>query len=353
MHILILAAFWIQDDGPPDPHSSPYILDFVKVLTSPPFNHSVTCVIPSTQRSWIGKAHLLPPSSHSFKGQQTKPAVNEQITDHLKPSYYDPNTETVHDTIPVPGHSRGTDQYWVLVPGTPATCVQLGLFHHQTLFPHSPPCSAQDFDLVVSGPNHGRNTTAAFALSSGTLGGALEASVCGVRSIALSFAFFTRDEGQELIREASEVGTRVINRLHTDWPQPSQSGEPFTGYVPDLYSINVPLMSGVSGMPIRWTWMLDNKWRSGSLYKSLPVTQNHETAGTKTEDPDEASVHGRSTAPSFKWAPSFADIWKTVEASPEGNDGLVIRTGCTSVTPLRANFEGLWGKEPFTGDLKL
>ena len=313
----------------------------------------MTCVIPSTQRSWIGKAHLLPPSSHSFKGQQTKPDVNEQITDHLRPSYYDAKTGTVHDNIPVPDHTRGTDQYWVLVPGTPATCVQLGLFHHQTLFPHSPPCSPRDFDLVVSGPNHGRNTTAAFALSSGTLGGALEASVCGVRSIALSFAFFTRDEGQELIREACGVGTRIINRLHADWQPSSQSAGPVNQHSPDLYSINVPLNSGISGMPIRWTWMLDNKLLSGSMYKSLPPTQNREASGNEIETPGDASARERSTAPTFKWGPSFPEIWKTVEASPKDNDGLVIRDGCTSVTPLRANFEGLWGQGPFTGDLKL
>jgi tubulin--tyrosine ligase len=47
-------------------------------------------------------------------------------------------------------------------------------------------------DLVLSGPNFGRNTTAIFALSSGTIGGALEGAVCGKKAIALSYAFDSR-----------------------------------------------------------------------------------------------------------------------------------------------------------------
>lgn len=89
--------------------------------------------------------------------------------------------------------------YYVLVPGTPATCAQLGLFHHDLLFPdfspgtNTPNTNAKHspIDLILSGPNYGRNTTAAFALSSGTIGGAMEGAVCGIRAIALSFAFFT------------------------------------------------------------------------------------------------------------------------------------------------------------------
>jgi tubulin--tyrosine ligase len=45
---------------------------------------------------------------------------------------------------------------WILLGGTPATCSSVGL---RNLYPGK-------IDLVVSGPNFGRNTSSAFALSS-------------------------------------------------------------------------------------------------------------------------------------------------------------------------------------------
>src|SRR5205085_2486730 len=87
---------------------------------------------------------------------------------------------------------------WVLVDGTPASCVQIGLYHFFQ--------SRGPVDLVVSGPNYGRNTTAVFALSSGTLGGALEAAVCKRRAVALSYAFFSRNHDGEIIAAASRRG---------------------------------------------------------------------------------------------------------------------------------------------------
>ena len=240
--------------------------------------------------------------------------------------------------------STSGDGSWVLVPGTPATCVQLALFHYELLFPNAPSLATRPIDLVLSGPNHGRNTTAAFALSSGTIGGALEATICSVRGIALSYAFFTKTEGEDLVREASSLAIRVIENLCENWSGPEQSGPDPHSAKPDLYSINVPLQAGVSKQPVRWTWMLDNKWRTGSLYQRVKSPEL-QAASEKSKHPEKVL--------SFRWSPSFADVWKTVEDSPAGNDGKVIREGCTSVTPLRANFEGLWGREEFTGDLML
>lgn len=64
------------------------------------------------------------------------------------------------------------------VNGTPADCVSLGV---HTLYPGPP-------DLVVSGINLGLNFGSAFLLSSGTVGGALEAWIAGVPAIAFSMA---------------------------------------------------------------------------------------------------------------------------------------------------------------------
>lgn len=255
----------------------------------------------------------------------------------MTPKYFDHKSGTVHD--------KANGDYWCLVDGTPATCVQLGLFHHDALFPTHEPLASRPIDLVISGPNYGRNTTAAFALSSGTLGGALEAAVCGVRAIAISFAFFTRQESPQLIQEACVLGAKVVNRLHKNWPHPKQQGEgsDSPACAPDLYSINIPLKAGVGDRPIQWTWMLDNKWRNGSLYKSVDGTDEEFSSDSKNNTKQK----------SFRWSPSFADVWKTVENSPAGNDGLAIREGFTSVTPLHANIESAWGKGEFVGELKL
>lgn len=321
--------------------SSPYISSFIDVLRA--LDHEVSVVLPTTQRSWIGKAHLLPPSVYPLPGQ-AHPDANESVSDVCTPSYYDPTDGETH------AYPLRDKEYWATVPGTPATCTQLGLFHFKELFPHKPP---QPIDLVLSGPNHGRNTTAAFALSSGTLGGALEGAVSGVRAIALSFAFFTKQESVELVREASVHGMQIVEKLCQNWTLPMDSSRGALQntrqtdeamLTPDVYTINVPLVEGVSKKPVRWTWMLDNKWPTGSLYKAVnnPNGSDADAINNQTEAP-----------PSFKWSPSFTSIWQIVDESPAGNDGKVIREGRTSVTPLKANFEGLYGKAHFSGEFKL
>lgn len=323
-------------------------------------------MLPTTQRSWIGKAHLLPPSSFPVGGH----GKNDEVTDLIKPVYYDPRDASTHaspqklqdnraskNVSNTNGFSNSrTDDFYVLVPGTPATCVQLGLFHHSLLFPGSEStdqaalsyssAEAAPIDLILSGPNYGRNTTAAFALSSGTIGGALEGAVCGVRAIAVSFAFFTRQETLEMTREACTHSAKIVDRLMADW----ENGGAGTA---DLYSINVPLSAGISQRPVKWTWMLDNKWSSGSLYKAIspiaPQDKGSNNEGGATEDLRRPS----GEPPTFRWSPQFGDVFKTVEKSAAGNDGLVIREHSTSITPLKANFQGVWGLGGFKGEMKL
>jgi len=98
-------------------------------------------VVPSTERSWVGKAIT------RF----------EVVEAHL----------TERDGVAL-----------YAVRGTPADCVSLGV---HTLFSEPP-------DLVVSGTNLGLNFGLAFLLSSGTVGGALEAWIAGIPSIAFSMA---------------------------------------------------------------------------------------------------------------------------------------------------------------------
>ena len=274
---------------------------------------------------------------------QSHPSTSETVADVCTPTYYKPEGGTIVQYPPE------NEEYWVLVPGTPATCTQLGLFHFKDLFPHK---EFKKVDLVLSGPNHGRNTSAVFSLSSGTLGGALEGAISGVRSIALSFAFFTGKEGEEKVREASIHGIRIIEKLCETWTIPLQANADHLqdsrdngadSVTPDLYTINVPLVDNVSSKPIQWTWMLDSKWPDGSLYKVVDETES-----------DGASSKDRNLSPpSFKWAPSFTSVWRIVDESPAGNDAKVVRNSITSITPLKANFQTLFGKPPFSGEFKL
>lgn len=366
-----------NDDGPPSPTSSPYILAFARALSRPPFSHRVSVVIPSTQRSWIGKAHLLPPSMYAPAVLGQKPLeTSEKLNEAITPCWFCPDTGEVRERAPwghgngqhpvragpgeqvdgamqADGDARREREWWVLVPGTPAACVQLGLFHHGLLLPPGIP----PIDLVLSGPNHGRNTTAAFALSSGTLGGALEASVCGVRSIALSFAF---DKGfpvtAEVVDEACAHSARVVEALCRGW-EVATVGNGEQG-VPECFSVNVPLREGVSRRQTRWTWMLGNKWRGGSLYKRVDVDGGRRGGGGGAgaggeENGTRGDGSDQDPRLTFKWSPTFADIWATIDSSGPDSDGLAVKDGDTSVTPLRANFESLYGKAGFVGELKL
>ncbi|KAJ0164731.1 putative tubulin--tyrosine ligase PBY1 [Colletotrichum tanaceti] len=310
MHILLT-----NDDGPPSPHSSPYVHSLVHQLQQA--GHVVSVCLPHTQRSWIGKAHMI--------GQT------------VKPLYYRPSTEGLfgtEGTTSTRPSATGADDEWILVDGTPASCVQIGLHH---FFQERGP-----IDLVVSGPNYGRNTTAVFALSSGTLGGALEAAVCKRKAIALSYAFFSRNHDPVIIEGAARHSVKVIEKLYQQWP---------AGDEVDLYSVNVPLVEGVETHKTYFTNMLQNYWRDGSCFQEIDDDVGDgdeeeqkiregtggEARGGEREKTDGEGPGGHKHK-HFKWAPRFTDVYQSVEEAAPGNDGWAVKEGYTSVTPLKANF---------------
>ncbi|KAF2758978.1 sure-like protein [Pseudovirgaria hyperparasitica] len=340
MHILVT-----NDDGPPSNQSSPYVHTLISQLQSA--GHTVSVVLPHVQRSWIGKAHM----------------VGQAIT----PTYYRPgavrrdstgalNNQGTTSKTPLAGTIRegeeGDDEphqdEWVLIDSTPASCVQIGLHHFFE--------SRGPIDLVVSGPNYGRNTTACFSLSSGTLGGAMEAAVCGKRAIALSYAFFDKNHDPEIVAGASRISVKIIENLAANWK-------------PDVhvYTVNVPLVEGVEQKKVLWTRMLQNTWTSGSCFQEVEVPDEGEKVA---EDADKAEVEIRESeegeAPTsmngkkpkafrykhkhFKWAPKITDVYESVERGGPGSDGWVVKEKDISVTPLRANFMHVDG---FEGELKL
>ncbi|KAK4141115.1 uncharacterized protein C8A04DRAFT_39347 [Dichotomopilus funicola] len=341
MHILV-----VNDDGPPSPTSSPYVHSLVRELQA--HGHTVSVCLPHTQRSWIGKAHMIgqtvkplyyrpPPLSEPAAGlthsdddnDDTNTNQDSNNNNNTKAPSLEPRHGTTH---PRPSTHRGTEE-WILVDGTPASCVQIGLYH---FFRDRGP-----IDLVVSGPNYGRNTTAVFALSSGTLGGALEAAVCRHRAIALSYAFFSRNHDTGIIEKATRQGVRVIEALVRDWPA--------DGSV-DLYSVNVPLLEGLEEGKVLFTGMLQNYWGKGSCFTEVDGSVDGEEEEEERIREAEAGAAGGSgkagdeegpechTHKHFRWSPRFADVYKSVDDAPPGNDGWAVKEGHTSITPLKANF---------------
>lgn len=252
----------------------------------------------------------------------------------MVPTYFRPGTlheddGTVHHLPrgcdPAEDDDEGEGDEWILVNSTPASCVQVGLYHY---FQDRGP-----IDLIISGPNYGRNTTALFALSSGTIGAAMEGAVCGKRSIALSYAFSSRNHDPVVIAEASRHSVKLIEYLVNNWVDGV-----------DLYSINVPLEPGVSQCKTVYTEMLDNRWSSGSCFTAvdpLVVDQDPNTQERKLREQGEKTgvapavpnpVPGKRSNlqhKHFQWSPNFGDVFRSVEESKPGNDGRAVREGMT------------------------
>ena len=288
-----------NDDGPPSQQSSPYIHAFVQTLQRA--GHVVSVIVPHQQRSWIGKAH--------FVGQVTKPT-------YFRPGTIHNDDGTISDR---PAGPNEHVEEWVLIDGTPASCTQLGLYH---FFQDRGPV-----ELVISGPNYGRNSTSLFSLSSGTIGGAMEAAVCGKKAIALSFAFYSRNHDPELIAGASRTAVKVIEHLHRNW-----------GKDADLYSINVPVVADVENHKIMYTHALQNYWTSGSSFDEVPATEEDQDPESHERDiredgeltvDDSRNQITRHRHRHFKWAPKFGDIQKSIDKAPPGNDGWAIAQGYT------------------------
>jgi 5'-nucleotidase len=110
--------------------------------------------------------------------------------------------------------------------GTPADCVKLALFQ---LLEHPP-------DLVLSGINHGPNL-GTDVLYSGTVAAAMEGTIEGVRSLAVSAADFRWREFRPAARVALEVAEGM---LAVGWPEGL------------LLNLNVPPVPAESMGPLRW-----------------------------------------------------------------------------------------------------
>lgn len=220
------------------------------------------------------------------------PPTPAASTEHLSVS-----TSTDDDN----DENENEEDYWVVISnGTPASCTQLGLY---SLFP-----SRGAIDLVISGPNHGRNASTIYNLSSGTVGGALEAATCGKRGIALSFG--SKDEQPPAtIAAAARLSTRVVEYLCRNW-------DPRV----ELYNLNVPMREDVESRPVKYTRALRNEWTKASLYAE--VRGEEETVQIQQK--------GKSNRiRQFRWETELSDIKRSLAESPQGTDARTVLDGFT------------------------
>ncbi|PWN36882.1 sure-like protein [Meira miltonrushii] len=330
----------VNDDGPPAPHS-PHILGLYEHLKNQ-LGWDVTVVLPSSQKSWGSMAFSLhPPCSkwyyYPIKGDHS----GEKAKDY-------------HNWSPVQRPLKEDEiAEWILVDGSPTTCANIGLY---SLGSGEGSSSSSKFDLVISGPNFGRNTGTAFSLCSGTIGAAQAASLSGIPAVAISYAHFHQpnkmvEEAEakaklntnlqpskklgdlpqsaplEVVERAHEISCQLIEKLYKNWE--SNVG---------VYSINVPLTFNLldkdKQTQVYWTKTWDSKF--GQLFQ----VEEEETSQPAGEDfkPSSAPLPKSS----FKFAPNMAAMLqpKRDQQSSE-TDIWAVLSGHISVARLSPSYTAI------------
>ncbi|KAG1757547.1 sure-like protein, partial [Suillus lakei] len=300
-----------NDDGPPGPQS-PYIYGLYRHLTTN-LRWDVKVVVPSSQKSWIGKAF--------------------HITEITKGRYYYPKEPNGMGEVSSASRplNEGEIAEWVLLDGLmvyalrrpPATCTNIALHN---LYPGT-------IDLVISGPNLGRNSSAAFAMSSGTIGAAMSSALSQIRSVAISYGTVLHPTPNELFEPADILSGRIIQYLWNNWGK--DVGGMRNGEI-DMYNVNVPMIMELlnpEGIDVHWTHMWRNSY--GQLFKSVSAP---DTTITMRDSPLRGPGQEAATLV-FKFSPDVQSlITPSFDSLPVGSDGWAIAKGHASITPLRACF---------------
>ena len=220
-----------NDDG----YKSAGFVTLVKELSK---IYSVTAVVPDRGRSWIGKAIT------------TKKELK------IKKITYD-----------------GVEMF--LLNGTPADCVQIGLYDIVTIRPK----------MIISGINIGLNIGKARTLSSGTIGAAIEGSIDGVRSLASSLSIpvnlrdkktdFYTPKNNTLFENAAKITAKVttiiMNKAFRDV---------------DLFSLNIPFEATVA-TPLEITSLFSTRY--GRLFHKKGNKFVHRTPSIQFKNMEERS----------------------------------------------------------------
>ncbi|KAJ3894945.1 survival protein sure-like phosphatase/nucleotidase [Lentinula edodes] len=322
-----------NDDGPPDAKESPYIFGLYKHLTER-LGWDVKVVVPSSQKSWIGKAYQIKEITKGSYFYPTNPGLYPLI--HIQPYVltlnYNTDGEGEISSVSRPLKENEVAE-WILLDATPATCANIGIHN---IYPN-------EIDLVVSGPNLGRNSSSAFALSSGTVGAAMSSSLSRIRSIAISYGTVTHPTPTTYFEPAHILGANIIEHLWHTWGS-DEFG--LKNNEVDLYNVNIPLIEPIlnnEGLKIYWTTM----WRTsyGRLFKPIsgdsPQSAKVNPAGPDTSTSPVEQIQSPTPTDSlvFKWSPAMEGLIRPDHSSlVVGSDGWALHHGAVSVTPLRASF---------------
>jgi 5'-nucleotidase len=160
---------------------------------------------------------------------------------------------TLHEPLRV----RQTNERTFVLRGTPTDCVIMAVRHFMI---DNPP------DLVLSGINHGSNL-AEDVTYSGTIAAAIEGTMLGVRSIALSQVGGSLEEGKIHWETPLTHGPGLITQLlETSWPKDIVLNVNFPACAPDAVtgveitsqgrrdqaSLRIDQRSDPWGMPYFW-----------------------------------------------------------------------------------------------------
>jgi len=212
----------------------------------------------------------------------------------------------------------------------------------------TPSSNPEPFDLVLSGPNYGRNTGTAFSLSSGTIGAALAGSLSGVKAISLSYGHFQvlTDEMKaakekyksstetssssndsttaptpttsEVVTIAHKLSCRIIEKLYKEW----ENGV-------GVYTVNVPLSYILKEEVVYWTTVWSNGY--GQLFKAADPNSSKGVKGTYL--PPTAP----EPAQQLRFGPNMNSMLQSNNA-PEGTDIWAIMKGYVSVSRLEGRY---------------
>ena len=193
--------------------------------------------------------------------------------------------------------------------------------------------------------------SAAFALSSGTLGAALSSSLSQMRSIGLSYGTMEKPTPYTYFEPAHALAAKIIRHLWDNWGQ--DEGGLRNGEI-DLYSVNIPMIRELlseEGLPIIWTRLWRNSYhrlfKAHTLEHAAELEHEPSLAGpdsTTTPLTQTTSQGAEGVSPNkiggliFKFSPDMTGLINLQHSSlPEGSDSWAIEKGWVSVTPLRAS----------------
>ncbi|MFA5511201.1 MAG: 5'/3'-nucleotidase SurE [Candidatus Kapaibacterium sp.] len=142
---------------------------------------------------------------------------------------------TINKPLRVIPYKKNGNLFGYSVNGTPVDCVKIAI---STLLDRKP-------DLVVSGINHGRNTSIN-VLYSGTVAGAAEGLIAGINSIAVSHA----SHNIESNLDGAEIFTHILARKLLNVSNKQKV----------LLNVNVPDLPSMKIKGVRLTKLSSSRW---------------------------------------------------------------------------------------------